>query len=104
SDIVIDLFLSESAVLRALKLRGRGPNAATHADLALIFVNDSLARMENRARDALAALDGDGDSRRQLDLIRPLFHWTPLNAIALRRRIADRLGTVGSYPALIAMK
>jgi len=104
SDLVIDIFLGESALLRALKIRGQSANAATHADLALIFVNDSVARMENRARDALAAMAAGDELKLQLGLARKLLRWTPLNTIALRRRIAARLGTVGSYPALIAAK
>ena len=104
SDLVIEIFLGESAVLRALKLRGKGTNAGTSADLALIWVNDSVARMENRARDALARMASGDELKMQLGLARKLLRWTPLNTIALRRRIADRLGTVGSYPALIALK
>ncbi|MBI3885693.1 MAG: acyl-CoA dehydrogenase family protein [Opitutae bacterium] len=104
SDLVIDIFHGESAVLRALKIRGRSANAATHADLALIFVNDSVARMENRARDAVAAMAAGEELKLQLGLARKLLRWTPLNTIAMRRRIAARLGTVGSYPALIAAK
>jgi alkylation response protein AidB-like acyl-CoA dehydrogenase len=104
SDLAIDLFLGESAVLRALKLRGKSANASTHADLALIFVNDSVARMENRARDALAAMATGDELKMQLGLARKLLRWTPLNTIALRRRIAARLGTMGNYPALIAAK
>ncbi len=104
SDLVIEIFLGESAVLRALKLRSKGTNAGTSADLALIWVNDSVARMENRARDALARMASGDELKMQLGLARKLLRWTPLNTIALRRRIADRLGTVGSYPALIALK
>ena len=104
SDIVIDIFLGESAVLRALKLRGKSANAGTHADLALIWVNDSVARMENRARDALAQMATGEELKMQLGLARKLLRWTPLNTIALRRKIAARLGTVGSYPALIAIQ
>lgn len=104
SDLVIDIFLGESAVLRALKIRGKSDNAATHADLALIWVNDSVARMENRARDALAAMGSGEELKMQLGLARKLLRWTPLNTIAMRRRIAARLGTVASYPALIAAK
>ncbi len=104
SDLVIEIFLGESAVLRALKIRGQGANAGTHADLALIWVNDSVARMENRARDALAAMGSGEELKMQLGLARKLLRWTPLNTVMLRRRIAARLGTVGSYPALIAAK
>jgi len=104
ADIVIDIHQGESVVLRALKARGKGANAATHADLALIFVNDSVARMENRARDALAVMASGDELKMQLGLARKMLRWMPMNTIAMRRRIADRLGVVGSYSALISMR
>ena len=103
SDICIDLFLGESAVLRALKARTKG-GGAVHADLALIWVNDSIARMENRARDAIAHMATGDELKMQLGLARKMLRWTPLDTVALRRRVAARLGTVGSYPALLAAK
>lgn len=102
SDLVIDIYLGESAVLRALKNRARFPGQTAQADLALIWVNDSVARMENRARDALAAMATGDELKLQLGLARKMLRWTPLNTIALRRRIALRLGKVGTYPALVA--
>ncbi len=105
SDLCIDLFLGESAVLRAQKARARGASSAgTHADLALLWVNDSVARMENRARDAIAHMASGDDLKLQLGLARKMLRWTPLDTVAMRRRIAARLGEVGSYPALIASK
>ncbi|MBI2517969.1 MAG: acyl-CoA dehydrogenase family protein [Opitutae bacterium] len=102
SDITIDIFLGESAVLRALKARSRNAASTVHADLALIWVNDSVARMENRARDAVAHMATGDELKLQLGLARKLLRWTPLDTVTLRRRIATRLGVVGSYPALIA--
>ena len=60
--------------------------------------------MENRARDALAHMAAGDELKLQLGLARKLLRWTPLNTVDLRRRIAARLGTVGSYPALIAVR
>lgn len=104
SDLVIDIYLGESALLRALKARGKGPHDALHADLALTFINDSVARMENRARDALAAMARGDELKLQLGLARKMLRWMPLDTIAKRRRIARRLGEVGSYPALVAAR
>ena len=79
-----------------------GASAAVHADLALIWVNDSVSRMENRARDAIAHMATGDDLKMQLGLARKMLRWSPLETIAMRRRIAARLGAVGTYPALIA--
>ena len=104
SDLVIDLYLGESAVLRALKTRGRNPANTIQADLALIWVNDSVSRMESRIREALAYLATGDELTRLLGVIERQLQWTPHNTVIVRRRIAVRLGTVGSYAALIALK
>ncbi|MBA4137396.1 MAG: acyl-CoA dehydrogenase, partial [Opitutus sp.] len=103
SDLTIELFLGESAVLRAMKARARGAGSVL-TDLALIWVNDSVARMENRARDAIAHMASGDELKLQLGLARKMLRWTPLDTVTLRRRVATRLGAVGSYPALLASK
>ena len=99
SDIIIDVYLGESAVLRAMKQR-----TPVMADLALKFVNDAVARFESHARQALAATSQGDDLRAQLGIVRRLLRWTPRNGVALGRQIAKRLCEVGSYPALVAAK
>ena len=104
SDLVIDLYLGESAVLRALKTRGRNPANTIQADLALIWINDSVSRMESRIREALAYLATGDELTRLLGVIERQLQWAPHNTVIVRRRIAVRLDTVGSYAALIALK
>lgn len=99
SDLIIDVYLGESAVLRALK--GRSPIAG---DLALHFVNEAVGRLELRARAALAATSQGDELRAQLGMVRRLLRWSPRNGVALGRRLATRLCEVGSYPALVAAK
>lgn len=99
SDIIIDVCLGESAVLRAMKHR-----TPIMADLASKFVNDAVARFESHARQALAATSQGDDLRAQLGIVRRLLRWTPRNGVALGRRIAKRLREVGNYPALLASK
>ncbi|MSU57117.1 MAG: acyl-CoA dehydrogenase [Pedosphaera sp.] len=104
SDIIIDIYLGESAVLRARKGRKSAGSAAALSDLALGFVNDAVGRMELHARHALAAVSQGDELRAQLGIVRRLMRWTPLNGVALQRRLAKRLCEVGSYPALVASK
>jgi hypothetical protein len=101
SDLVIEIFLGESAVLRAMKVRGRSAAHGAHADLALVWVNDGAARLSTRAREAAAALAEGAELAGLLGRLDGLLRWTPRNAFLLRRRVADRLGVVGGYPALI---
>jgi alkylation response protein AidB-like acyl-CoA dehydrogenase len=104
SDLVIELYLGESAVLRALKTRRRHSANTTQAELALIWVNDGAARMAHRAREALACLASGDELARLLGLMDRRLQWTPRHTVAMRRRVATRLGTVGKYPALIAVQ
>ena len=104
SDIIIDVYLAESALLRTLKARKASGAAPVLTDLTLIFANDAVGRWETHARRALAAISHGDELRMQLGLVRRLLRWTPLNDTARRRRIAARLCEVGSYPSLVASK
>src|SRR5437870_5446247 len=102
SDIIIDTYLAESAVLRAMKAANSGAGSASMSDLTLIFVNEAVGRMELQARRALAATSEGDELKAQLGIMRRLLRWTPINTVALRRRVAKRLCEVGTFSALVA--
>jgi len=104
SDLIIDVFLAESALLRTLKARMKGGSAPAMGDLTLLFVNDAVGRMELQARRALAAISQGDELRAQLGVVRRLLRWLPLNGVTLQRRVAKRLCEVGNFPALVALK
>ncbi|HEV8094444.1 MAG TPA: hypothetical protein VGP71_01875, partial [Burkholderiales bacterium] len=86
--ILIDIYASESAVLRARDAAGR-PDAAQHEAAARTFVNDAAQRIQAAATNALAAM-ADGDTLRTLlAALRRVLKATPINTIALRRTLAD---------------
>ncbi|MBI3667935.1 MAG: acyl-CoA dehydrogenase family protein [Acidobacteria bacterium] len=96
SDIVMEAFEMDSAVLRAEKLAraGRGENAC---DMAAVFVRDAMGRVELAARAVLAAC-AEGDMlRAHLAFLRRLTRFEPVNIIALRQRIASRLIAAEKY-------
>jgi hypothetical protein len=93
SDIIADVFAAESAVLRALAAA-----APLHADVAAVIVNDGAGRVETAARAALAAM-ADGDTLRTLlAALRRVLKITPVNTVALRRRIAAAVVEKRGYP------
>jgi alkylation response protein AidB-like acyl-CoA dehydrogenase len=104
SDMMIEVYLAESALLRTQKVRQTGGNSSVMADLTLAFINHAVGRMELQARQALAATTQGDELRAQLGIVRRLLRWAPLNGVALRRRLAKRLCEVGSFPALVAVK
>src|SRR5207244_3417948 len=90
ADILIDVYSADSARLRAdAASRAKVQNAAQHVDAARVFVNDAALRIEMSARQALAAM-AEGDTlRTMLAALRRLLKVTPINTVALRRRLAD---------------
>jgi alkylation response protein AidB-like acyl-CoA dehydrogenase len=101
SDMIIDIYLGESGLLRTLKLRQKQQAGAMLEPLTLAFINDLPGRMEARARQALAAISQGDELQAQLGMVRRLMRWAPLDGIGLRRTIAKRLCEVGNYPALV---
>ena len=98
ADILIDTFASESAVLRALQASSEGlPTAELQADAARVAIDAAAGRIEIAARQALAAM-AEGDTlRTELAALRRLLKVTPINAVALRRRLAEEMVTRGGY-------
>ena len=99
ADILMDVFAADSAVLRAQAASARkAPKASLHVDAARVFVNDAALRIDASARQALAAtVDGD-TLRTMLAALRRLIKVTPVNTVAMRRRLADETVARGAYP------
>jgi alkylation response protein AidB-like acyl-CoA dehydrogenase len=98
TDILIDVYAADSAVLRATAAALRkAPRAALHLDAARVFVSDAAIRIDGFARQALGAMT-DGDTlRTTLAALRRLSKVTPVNAVAMRRRLADEAIARGGY-------
>jgi alkylation response protein AidB-like acyl-CoA dehydrogenase len=92
SDILIDLYAADSAILRATAAATGGQR-----DAARVFVNDAALRVDAAARSALAAM-ADGDAlRTALAALRRLSKAAPINTVALRRTLADHAVSTGGY-------
>jgi hypothetical protein len=102
ADILIDTYAAESAVLRAIEARRLKPALAErlvelHQDAARAFVSDAAQRIEMAAKSALAAMS-DGDTLRTLlAALRRVLKVTPVNTVALRRKLADATTARGGY-------
>jgi alkylation response protein AidB-like acyl-CoA dehydrogenase len=93
ADIVMETFAAESALVRAAQAAH-----ALAADAARLVVSDGAARVEFSARQALAAMT-DGDMLRTLlAALRRLMKVTPVNTVALRRRLSDAALARTAYP------
>ena len=100
SDIIIEVFAMESALLRALKSMGRTGDEKAEIQKAIVrvYVNDGFNRVEGFAKQALSAI-AEGDTLRTLlSGLKKLTRFTPVNTVALRREIANYTIKMGRYP------
>jgi alkylation response protein AidB-like acyl-CoA dehydrogenase len=99
SDIVMDIYGMESAILRTEKLvanRGEA-SCSNQIDATRVFVNEAIQRIERQARIAVAVMSEGDELRVMLATLRRLLKFTPIDVINARRRIADSLIKAGKY-------
>jgi alkylation response protein AidB-like acyl-CoA dehydrogenase len=98
ANIVIDIYAMESSLLRAQKVSANGRDASVMGDAARAYIYDAVDRIEKEARTALAAtIEGDALST-QLAVLRRFTKHSPVDAIALRRKIAQVALGQNRYP------
>ncbi len=96
SDISMNVFAMESALLRSQKLTklGKGENAR---DMVAVFLREAMETVESAGRTVLAACS-DGDAlRTNLAVLKRFTKFEPVDSIAARRRIAARLLQADRY-------
>ena len=100
SNLVMDVYAMESALLRTLKKLSAGSpeTCATEIAATRAFLYGACDRMEVEARRALARVAQGDALRTQLALLRRFLRRTPPDTIELRRRVADRALELNRYP------
>src|ERR1700722_4966161 len=90
TDVIMDIFAMESTILRTRKLveSGKGANAV---DMTAVLVRDAMAHIDVTARTVVAACSEGDTLRTNLVVLRRFSKYEPVDAIALRRQIAQRL-------------
>ncbi|MFY9607136.1 MAG: acyl-CoA dehydrogenase family protein [Blastocatellia bacterium] len=99
SDMIMDVFAMESAILRTEKLaasKGEA-NCALQIDAARVFASDAIERIERNAKHALAAMAEGDELRTMLAMLRRFMKFTPVNTVAARRKIAESITEAGRY-------
>ena len=89
-DITMQAFAMESVQLRSQK-----HNVAPK--MTAVFLQDAIGKIEGHARMVLAACAEGDDLRIQLAALRRLAKHDPINTIAVRQEIAQRLQTAQRY-------
>ena len=99
SDIVMEAYALESAVLRARKIVAQdGAERAAHSiAMARLWVHSRMCHVEQRARMVLAGCAAGDALRKQNITLQRLTQRDPVDAIGLRRQIAARVIEQGKY-------
>ena len=100
ADIVIEIFAMESGLLRALKIIDKqGEDKAKYQIAAVkVYVDEMIPKIENWAKQAIAYVETGDMLRTQLAGVKKLARYQPIDAISLKRQIADRVIELESYP------
>ena len=100
ADIIMDAYQMETAVLRAKKIAVAKSEdaAARYIDIASVYCNVAIQRVEMKARNTIAAI-AEGDEGRTLLVALKRFtkNNSPINTIAARQRIAAELIEKNKY-------
>ena len=97
ANIVIEIYAMESSLLRAQKAAARG-EASGMGNAARLYIYDAVDHIEKEARTALAAtVDGDALTT-QLAVLRRFTKHAAVDAITLRRGVAQAVLAQNRYP------
>lgn len=99
ANMTIETYAMESAVLRAQKLAEREgeARAANAIAMARVYTAAAMEKVESAAKAVIAA-SADGDMMRsQVAILRRLAKHDPINTIALREKIAQKVIETGKY-------
>jgi alkylation response protein AidB-like acyl-CoA dehydrogenase len=98
ADVLIEVYATESAMLRAADAAASGrPRASLHAAAARLYTAEAAMRVEAAARQALAAMAAGDELRTLLAALRRVLKISPVNTVALRRELADAATAAGRY-------
>jgi hypothetical protein len=100
ADIVIEIFAMESGLLRTSKIiAGKGEEKSSHQIAAVkAYVDEMIPKIESWAKQIVAYIEQGDMLRTQLAGVKKLARYQPIDAISLKRQIADRVIELEAYP------
>ncbi|MBW1669324.1 MAG: acyl-CoA dehydrogenase, partial [Deltaproteobacteria bacterium] len=99
ANMIIEIFAMESALLRTLKkIQKEGEeNSRIQIAATRVYINDVFPKVEVMAKQIFAAISEGEELRTQLMALKRLAKHTPINAISLRREIAESVIPAARY-------
>ncbi len=100
ADIIIEIFAMESGLLRTLKMIDKNgeEKAKYHIDAVKVYVDEAVPRIEGWAKQIIAYTEEGDMLRTQLAGVKKLARYQPIDAVSLKREIADRIIDLEAYP------
>jgi alkylation response protein AidB-like acyl-CoA dehydrogenase len=100
ADIVIEVFAMESGLLRTLKMISRDGEEKAKYQIAAVkaYIDEGIPKIEMWAKQILAYMEEGDMLRTQLAGVKKLARYQPIDAVSLKRQIADRIIELESYP------
>ncbi len=100
ADIIIEIFAMESGLLRTLKIIDKeGEKKAKYQiDAVKVYVDETIVKIESWAKQVIAYVEEGDMLRTQLAGIKKLARYQPIDAVSLKREIADRIIDLEAYP------
>ena len=96
TDMSMAVFAMESMLLRSRKLAETGKGSLA-TDMTAVYLREGMETIESSAKLAMAACCEGDTLRTNLAVLRRFMRIEPVNAIAIRQKIARRLLEVGRY-------
>jgi len=90
SDIFMETFAMESTLLRSRKLAASSGSVAASA-ISSVFLRDAMTRVQAAAQNILSGCSEGHDLHRQMNALRNLAAFDPVNSIAARRKLTGNL-------------
>ncbi|MCP4575178.1 MAG: acyl-CoA dehydrogenase [Deltaproteobacteria bacterium] len=100
ADIIIEIFAMESGLLRTLKIIDKeGEEKAKYQiDAVKVYVDEAIPKIESWAKQVIAYVEEGDMLRTQMAGIKKLARYQPIDAVSLKREIADRIIDLEAYP------
>ncbi|MAT89270.1 MAG: acyl-CoA dehydrogenase [Flavobacteriaceae bacterium] len=100
ADILIEIYMAESTILRALKNHKRGhADADYHVAMAKLYLYHAVEKVNNKGKEGIISF-AEGDEQRAM--LMGLKRWTKYtnfpNIVALRNKIAEKVSDENTYP------
>ncbi len=99
TDMIIETYVAESAILRTLKLAQIKGEEATeyYAKMTSVYVSEALDKINVYGKNAISAF-AEGDEQKMLLLgLKRFTKFAPINSVKLRREVADKLIEENKY-------